>query len=119
MVFRFASVEVYKPDYYPTYLSGGGIMFVSSAIPKIIDVLRFDDPYFSVDDAFISGVLAERANIPRICLKSFLFGYSGLTSCWPSPPLAIIEVGAPNELAAVIDKVKTGMATCNETDYHQ
>jgi hypothetical protein len=59
--------ECVHPDpYYTEYMSGPGYVMTKNNIKPLFDNLdKYSDPVFDIDDAFITGVLAERAGIKR------------------------------------------------------
>ncbi|VDK52326.1 unnamed protein product [Anisakis simplex] len=93
-------------------------MYSVSAATKLISQVRDDDAYFGLDDVIVSGILAERAGVPRVCLSTAYFGYSGLelNQCWRHPPLIILAAGGFESVKYALDEVNSGMTKCNETN---
>ncbi|VDM40318.1 unnamed protein product [Toxocara canis] len=70
------SRDVYAPSTYPTYVSGGAWIFSSTAHTRLmLEMNGWLSPYMHVDDALISGILAERANVTRVCLNTIIFAH--------------------------------------------
>jgi beta-1,3-galactosyltransferase 1 len=59
--------ECLFPDvYYPDYMSGTAYVMTKNIIKPLIKTLEeYSGPVFHIDDAFITGVLAEKAGIKR------------------------------------------------------
>jgi hypothetical protein len=67
--------ECIHPDpVYPYYMSGPGYVMTKDIIKPLLDTLEeYSGPVFDIDDAFITGVLAEKAGVRRHDHKKFKF----------------------------------------------
>ncbi|VDM24494.1 unnamed protein product [Toxocara canis] len=110
----YVSKELYAPSTYPTFMPGGANIFSSAAPQKLLEAMEPLEPYFHLEDVFVSGILAERAKIPRICLETIAFTWElgNLHKCWQDPLLAILEVGSPELVQKAFNDVDRGMAGC-------
>ncbi|CAH1643955.1 unnamed protein product [Spodoptera littoralis] len=61
----------YAPEYYPTYCPGWAIIYSQDVVPRLLKVAQ-DLPYFWIDDVHITGVIAEKIDVPRTQLASFI-----------------------------------------------
>ena len=58
--------EYFKPDNYPEYIYGGFYAITSDVIPKLLETLdTYNDTVLDLEDLFVTGVLAEKAGVPR------------------------------------------------------
>jgi beta-1,3-galactosyltransferase 1 len=67
--------ECLFPDvYYPDYMSGTSYVMTKNIIKPLIETLdEYSGPVFHIDDAFITGVVAEKAGIKRYQSDKFAF----------------------------------------------
>jgi hypothetical protein len=67
--------ECLFPDvYYPDYMSGGAYVMTINIIKPLIKTLdEYPGPVFHIDDAFITGVVAEKAGIKRYQSDKFTY----------------------------------------------
>ena len=79
----------------------------------ILDALMLPRPYFHVDDVLISGILAERADVPRECLETIGYAkdFGDVRRCFNPPLLAIFQLKR-YEIQRVLKSVKQGIVKC-------
>lgn len=105
--------SVYSSITYPRYVAGAAWIFSPSVPAKILDALVVPRPYFHVDDVLISGILAERANIPRECIHSVGYPekFYDITKCLNPPLMAIFQLSRP-EIVRALNTVRQGIFQC-------
>lgn len=98
---------------YPKYVSGGAWLYPYSVADRLLYTLK-SRPYFHVDDALISGVLAELADVPRICLNTigYLDDFLRLADCRPNPILAVFQLPEASILKTILD-VMDSISLCS------
>ncbi|GFO03947.1 beta-1,3-galactosyltransferase 1-like [Plakobranchus ocellatus] len=92
------SEEIYPLDSYPVYASGTSYIISRSAAVTLMKLCSHY-PYFPIEDAFITGILATVGSIDRVHMRGF--------SYWKQPK--------PEPCAFVNDKIYTGNGM-DETD---
>jgi hypothetical protein len=64
--------ECIHPDQYPEYVNGPGYVMTKNIIKPLLDALEeYSGPVFDIEDAFITGVLAEKAGVVRYHSSKF------------------------------------------------
>ena len=61
---------VYNETFYPTFVTGPSYAVSKAAVPALLE-LAMESPYIHLEDVFITGVLAEKASIPRRYVNEF------------------------------------------------
>jgi hypothetical protein len=65
---------IHPDPIYPEYMSGPGYVMTKNIIKPLLDALEeYSGPVFDIDDAFITGVLAEKAGVERYASNKFKF----------------------------------------------
>ncbi|KAH8034692.1 hypothetical protein HPB51_000490 [Rhipicephalus microplus] len=64
--------DKYGPDTYPDFLSGTGYLISSDAISALEDVTH-DECFFTLEDIYMTGIVAERAQVSRLALAGFSY----------------------------------------------
>eukprot|EP00095_Tigriopus_kingsejongensis_P004281 maker-scaffold2020_size22516-snap-gene-0.6 protein:Tk04281 transcript:maker-scaffold2020_size22516-snap-gene-0.6-mRNA-1 annotation:"udp- c:betagal beta- -n-acetylglucosaminyltransferase 5a" len=60
----------YNETNYPSFVTGPSYAISGSAIPALLE-LAWGHPYVSLEDVFVTGILAEQAHIPRRLVMEF------------------------------------------------
>uniref|UniRef100_A0A224YQ19 Hexosyltransferase n=1 Tax=Rhipicephalus zambeziensis TaxID=60191 RepID=A0A224YQ19_9ACAR len=68
----YVSREKYAPDTYPDFLSGTGYLISGDAISALEDVTH-DECFFTLEDIYLTGIVAERAQVSRLALDGFSY----------------------------------------------
>lgn len=55
--------DEYAGDAYPPFLSGWLYAAAAASVRRLLRAVRPDEPYFWIDDLFVTGVLADRAGL--------------------------------------------------------
>lgn len=64
---------MYTKDYYPTYLSGSGYLMSMDVVPKLYEA-ALNTSLVYLEDVYVTGMCAEKANIPRHHHPLFNYG---------------------------------------------
>lgn len=88
-------------------------MFSPSVPAKLLEALVVPRPYFHVDDVLISGILAERADIPRECIRNVGYPdeFMDVNKCRNPPILAIFQLDRTRIIEA-LSSVRQGTGLC-------
>jgi hypothetical protein len=113
--------ECLFPDvYYPNYISGGSYVMTKDIIKPLIKTLdEYSGPVFHIDDAFITGILAEKAGIKRY--KSNKFSYNNQCDertdvCFMFNAFSLVECSFGSDMIEFWNKWrKTAPDSCNFT----
>uniref|UniRef100_A0A0N5AYB5 Hexosyltransferase n=1 Tax=Syphacia muris TaxID=451379 RepID=A0A0N5AYB5_9BILA len=105
--------SIYSSYTYPRYVAGAAWMFSPAVPAMLLQVLNTPRPYFHIDDVLITGLLAERANIPRECIGGvgYPHDFYDITKCVNPPLMAIFQLTQAQILNA-LKKVKQGILKC-------
>ncbi|XP_076454259.1 UDP-GalNAc:beta-1,3-N-acetylgalactosaminyltransferase 1-like [Babylonia areolata] len=69
---HFVNFTDYPFDYLPTYMAGGTYVMTAELVPRLVNVSRYVKS-FTVDDAYITGVLARTLNLLLVNLQHVVF----------------------------------------------
>ena len=72
----YVPYEMYKPDFYPTFVLGPTYGYTSEAAPALYNAST-RIPFFFLEDVFITGMCSRTARVPLV--KDSLFTYKHLT----------------------------------------
>lgn len=77
----FVTKDEYLPDSYPPFVSGWLYVTTPSVASKLIDQANSYSKYFWIDDAFITGILREKADIQLIDIHEMYTTDFGFLKC--------------------------------------
>lgn len=66
----YISPMQFNKTVFPAFVTGPSYVISTPAIPELL-ALAWDHPYISLEDVFITGILAEMANVPRRLVMEF------------------------------------------------
>jgi beta-1,3-galactosyltransferase 1 len=113
--------ECLFPDvYYPDYVSGTAYVMTKNVIKPLIKTLEeYSGPVFHIDDAFITGVLAEKAGIKRYQNDKFAFNdqcEKRTDVCFMFNALSLVACDSSNDMIEFWNKWRnTTFDSCNFT----
>lgn len=76
----YVAKHEYGPSIFPDYASGTGYLISGSAIHDLYTT-ALQENYFKLEDVFITGIVAELANVKRIHSRKFLYYYISADPC--------------------------------------
>ncbi|TRY69931.1 hypothetical protein TCAL_02825 [Tigriopus californicus] len=66
----YISPKEFNKTVFPAFVTGPSYVISTPAIPELL-ALAWDHPYIPLEDVFITGILAEMANVPRRLVMEF------------------------------------------------
>lgn len=105
----------YSFNFFPDYCSGAAFVMTGDVPKLLIDNLDRSSSYMSVDDAYFSGVLAEKSNVNRVRFSGFVFreeltGDTGKCPC--QKLLAVFEYKTAVEIYKAWSKFRIAQSQC-------
>ena len=69
--------QKYKPDHLSPFVCGSFYAVTTDVIPKLLETLEtYSDPVLDIEDQFVTGLLAEKAGVPRFDLPQLILRHS-------------------------------------------
>ena len=112
--------EYYKPDVYPPLVFGGFSAITSDVIPKLLETLdSYSDTVLDLEDVFVTGILAEKAGVPRHQIPYMTERLQGCPldrTCKMSKLIALVDCASGEELTQFYETwKKNGSTECPNT----
>uniref|UniRef100_A0A914WP57 Hexosyltransferase n=1 Tax=Plectus sambesii TaxID=2011161 RepID=A0A914WP57_9BILA len=108
--------KLYVPTHYPTYCSGAAYLMTRDIPGRLLGVLQPSRPYFPIDDAFFTGVLAEAAGVQRISIDGIHWRdslESTMLTCKCPRVLAVIEFKSSQQLRNAWHDLSAKLRVCS------
>uniref|UniRef100_A0A5S6QLH5 Hexosyltransferase n=1 Tax=Trichuris muris TaxID=70415 RepID=A0A5S6QLH5_TRIMR len=110
----YVSYEEYNETVYPRYCSGSSYCLTMRAVQPLLDSVK-SSPFLWVDDAYITGVLANVANVQRIDTQSlYKFSYEEINKNFFHNPFIFLHL--PRTLNRRYAFWKKTLELCNMED---
>lgn len=87
----YLTEQEYAPSEFPKYASGTGYLISGWAIHDLY-ATALQENYFKLEDVFITGIVAELANVKRNDSDKFLFRYISPDSCTMRETICVHKV---------------------------
>ncbi|KAH7971140.1 hypothetical protein HPB49_019497 [Dermacentor silvarum] len=93
----YMSREEYAPDTYPPYLAGAGYLISGDSIAALESITE-DECFFPFEDVYLTGIIAERAQVNRSGLEGFSITHNLYQQPCSTPRVVISHNWSPESL---------------------
>ncbi|XP_077552425.1 beta-1,3-galactosyltransferase 5-like [Haemaphysalis longicornis] len=110
----YVSEKTYSRDKYPDYCAGAAFMMKPDVLSTLCDASDHVSPFW-VDDVYVTGMLAEYANISLVDIGPYLGFWGGSNANRMTNTTLFIHTGPPNRLHRTSDKLWDRVIRINRT----